>query len=346
MENNQQEIEVADAINPNVQLSMIQKVRIAKWEAIKKQIDLMSNDPEKIFNTFNFKVQQIDGVELSGSGYKKIFCWRGKEYKRPELVAKAYYESMGYSVTWSEGVAWGIIINSLIALLCIKMGKYFRAKDTRSQELEWALSAAKHKQFQFEIHDCFGPPLYIERAYARVEQSYEERIEKLQGKNGKYEFHLRTLINYIYDLDNTSFDKFLETLKLETDLDINALKARLIDAVKELSMEKNLEALEIYYPEVGAQVFNEYRDKYNLTEWTIKFAKEALARLNWENLYNNFLERNGRYAARFDLTVIDFETDAIKFVEVKVDDKLTEFQLQDVIDAVQYQIPIELAIIK
>lgn len=342
-----------DEIADNMQGMLVDKTisqafqkTIDDWLEIKKQIDEIPNNPEKIFEKFNLPAINIGNVKCQGSGFKKTYEWNGKQYKRPELVAKAFYEEKGYLVSWSEGVGWGIVIKSLLALLSLSMGRFFEVVDTREQELVWARSAAEHLEFNFKIHELHGPPLFYEKALKRVEDNYRERIARLKGENNTYEYKMREIIIAIHNNDDVMLRKHLNNYKLQTTLDINLLRVKLAESVEEISNEKNLELIENFYPEIGQIIFNEYRDKYNLTEWTIKFAKDILAKLDWKIIYSKYLDACGHYEVRFDLTVIDADRNDIKFVEVKVNDKFTEFQRQDLVYALQYNLPIELAIIE
>lgn len=320
--------------------------RIKKSEEIKLKISGLPNNPEKIFQELNLPVVVIDGVQIEGVGFKRTFTWNGKQYKRPELVAKAFYEAKGYQVTWSEGVAWGIALKGLMSMLSIKFSKYFEVKDLRSAEIEVAVSVAANKQELFEIHELHGPSLYIEVAKKNVEDRYRDSVARLNGENGLVETRIRSIAQAVYDGDEFSLKKHLDAFKLTTDFNINELKEKLQQVIQEIHLEKDVVSVEMYLPTVGDKLFNEHTDKRNLNEWSIKFAGDVLRNMSWKKLYDRMFESNGGYETRFDLTAVNYSEDEVKFVEVKLDDKFTEWQMLDLINSVQYDLPIELAVIK
>ena len=209
-----------------------------------------------------------------------------------------------------------------------------------------AISVAKMEQEMFEIHKLFGPPLHLERAIRNVEGRHNEKMNNLRGVDGKYDVGIRSILQKIYDQDEFELEKSLDVHKLVTNYDIVQLRNKLVEEMEEISNSKDVSAICMYFPKVGDVIFNEYRDKYNLNEWSIKFAKDILENMSLLGIYKRIFEANGSYEAGFDLTAVNYEKNEVKFIEVKVDDKFTEWQINDLINAVYYNIPVELLTIR
>lgn len=314
---------------------------------IENKINSLPNNPEKIFKEFNYPVQIIDNVRFEGSGFKRKYYWNNREFKRPELVAKAFYEAQGYHVSWSEGVAWNIVIKSLMSILTLRMGQYFKFafSDTRESALEFAISSSKMHQHHFDFLGIHGPSLIVERAIDGVNNRFDKRMEKLAGDDGEFFDELRHIILSIYDNDQIDFSQWTRFHRISSDFDIAELRVKLLEQVEELSSSKEISVLRQYFPKIGDKISNEYRDKNNLNEWTIKFAEEALANIDWRKIYIKNLEAHGEYATRFDLTLVNYETSEVRFVEVKVDDSFTFWQKLDLTASIHHRLPVELAVI-
>ena len=338
--------ELKDSTFKRDDLSEIEEKRIEDGYAIHQLLESMPNVPEKIFEKFDLSIITIDNVLIEGSGFKRVFTWNGKTYKRPELVAKAYYEQQGYMVTWSEGVAWGIVIKALEKIFCVEFGKYFNLIDDRDQQLEKLFGMISRKRFHpDQFSDKEGDDKYKKIAEKQVNDEYTKRFNKINGIEGQCELRLLDIAQSIFDKDEVAFNKFIKMSKLECKNSFKELNELMNDLIINLQKNIKIECLEIYFPKVGDIIFNAERDKYNLNEWSIQFAKDLLLKLSWVDVYNKHFASCRNFITRFDLTLIGVDTNEVKFVEVKVDDSFTMFQKMDLVNSIQYNINIELAVI-
>jgi hypothetical protein len=98
----------AEQIERHMTPHQIQQRR--KLLSIDSIIESTPNNPLKLCENLGIPVTVIEVDDVVGKGYSKSYLYNDKEFKKPEQVAKAYYEKLGYKATWSEGFAYKIII--------------------------------------------------------------------------------------------------------------------------------------------------------------------------------------------------------------------------------------------
>jgi hypothetical protein len=310
-----------------------------KYSALKERVEALPNNPEKIYREFGLTVTKITGVEVSGAGYNRSFAFKGGGYKRPELVAKAFYESLGYVVTWSEGFALQVIVESLLSEAA------YRIKDR----------LALHR-FYAEFDDVAIPDENDEdidwdlpQIMAKLAREERELISKIREDvtplcSVLYE-PLRSLL---YEDDELLLSRFAIPEEsnglIFFDEDVKFLRNIFKQSLICVANDMPVDSLARWFPDVSSMSADHYQRKRNLNEWTLLFVKETLSKIKWLPIAEAVIQGRGYFSNSSDLTL--FSTDgSVRFVEVKYQDKLTRSQLDVFSMSLYRDYDLELAII-
>jgi hypothetical protein len=270
--------------------------------------------PEEVFNRYELPVRKINNIQQKINGRTKSFVFNEKEYKRVELVAKAYYESEGYTASWSEGFPIDLLEVAITAEVISKISKYFKISDEYMDEKsssypEWL----KHQQ----ILQNSDPKSYY------LLSSEISRI---------YDPYLKGVMNT--DLNGTATPKKEQTSSYQLLISENDLKTEIEKSIESVLTEKNYEKIEQSMEMHLEYEQNKYRNgilPQNVNTWSLDFAKVLLRRVGFDRRFCR-INNKSEFACRvFDLTLISNSNEII-FVEVKNKDKLTMFQNMSIAD--------------
>ncbi|WP_306554023.1 hypothetical protein [Acidovorax sp.] len=315
------------------------QIEISKaFDKIKDELESLPNHPEKIFKNYGLTVHQIQVDEISGSGYKTSFSYLGKKYSRPELVAKAFYESQGFKVSWSEGVAWDLAIRCLLDALTNDCPKHLKL-------VEGKLSNNKN------ISNQSSSP------------EYAELMQNLLASKARYENDIAssgtisrsTLLQYIESALRVDSDELEELHKIKTnrasDYDVilstplNEFRIEARNIVHKLANTQDRASIISRLPTPPAEKKSHFSGDRNLNEWSILFARELLESMDWSKLLDLYFDKGLYILNPFDLTVVDTTNSEVKFVEVKFKDKFTANQFDYLAGAIASKINVELVVV-
>lgn len=310
-----------------------------KIDALKSDMASLSNNPEKIFEKYGLTINRILADEISGSGYKTNFSYLGNIYPRPELVAKAFYESQGFKVSWSEGVAWELAIQRLLDELTEHCPKYLKVIEG---------------DFIRKINSSADPS----------SPEYRDLMQNLLESKKRHESDIEssgiisrsTLLRYISAAmdDNKDELKELHEIKCNHSGDYTIILSEPLEdfrediknAISSLCSTKDKAGIISKLPKPPTERKSNFSADRNLNEWSILFAKELLESLDWAKLLNTYFQKSYYILNPFDLTVVNTTTSEVKFVEVKFKDKFTSKQIDYLAGAIACGIPVELFVIR
>lgn len=320
-----------------------------RLETISKRLEAMPNNPVKIFNEFGLPIVEIDGVTKAGKGYRTTYLFNDKEYKRPELVAKAYYEMQGAKVTWSEGVAWEIASRALVYEIVARCGGMFASTLNELYTKDEAAQDLYIKQIRFEGNNHHGPLMDVETLVKVHEINASKSRLGLRGEpkgfnpsvlrhvNNALRYGPRSVAAHMNNEVGTSGIQFVSTPEVFCE----EVQSALNDVANSCSVDE----LAKYFPRLGDRLSNDFRDKYNLTEWTLLFARELLDSFDRRQMVDIFSKCHS-VSCSLDLTVVDLANQSVKFSEVKVEDKFTDWQLQKLPNWIAAGLNLELCVIR
>lgn len=311
-----------------------QILRRRKLLSIDSIIESTPNNPLKLCENLKIPVTIIEVDDVIGKGHSKSYLYNSKEFKKPELVAKAYYETLGYKATWSEGFAYQIIIESILSEVASRVKNNF--------------TAASYPTPIPIIHT--GDTSVVSK---NAMHEYKVALRKSELKNDLAAGGLRAykalkdafgilLINDLATRENKL--KNLTNIKIISNPE--SVRDILIETIKEVAREKPVENISRWFPILTDIADDDFNTKKNLTEWTLKFAEEILIEFDWAIFSEMILRSEGDSNCCFDLTLFHLLDKKIKFVEVKFEDKFTQAQLTDIILNMLNDVDIEVAIIR
>lgn len=270
--------------------------------------------PEEVFNRYQLPVRKVNNIQQKTTGRTKSFIFKDKEYKRVELVAKAYYESEGYTASWSEGFPIDLLEVAITAEVISKISKYYKISDEYMDEKsvlypEWLKSQ--------EILQNSDPKSYYLL-------SSEIRCV--------YEPYLRGAGNT--DLNTTTTPRKERAPTYQLLISEDELKLEIEKSIELMLVEKDYERIEKSMEMHLEYVQHKYRNgilPQNVNTWSLDFAKVLLKRVGFDRRFCS-INKKREFACRgFDLTLISSSNEII-FAEVKNKDKLTMFQIMSIAD--------------
>ncbi len=264
--------------------------------------------PEQVFNRYELPVRKINNIKQKINGRTKSFVFNEKEYKRVELAAKAYYESEGYTASWSEGFPIDLLEVAITAEVISKISKYYKISDEYLDEKSLVESGLLKYQ---QILQNSDPKSYylLSSEIRRVYEPY------LSGAGNASLNATATLIKE----PTSSFQLLISE---------NELKVEIEKSIELVLAEKNYEKIEQSMEMHLEYVQNKYsngRLPQNVNIWSLDFAKVLLRRVGFDRRFCRINTKNEFACRVFDLTLISNSNEII-FVEVKNKDKLTMFQ--------------------
>ncbi|MBP6152540.1 MAG: hypothetical protein KA413_03660 [Candidatus Methylopumilus sp.] len=277
-------------------------------ELIGDKYDL-TGTPEMVFNRYELPIRKIHNIEQRINGKSKSFILDGKEYKRVELLAKANYESLGYTASWSEGFAIDLLEAAITAEVVSKVSKYFKISD----------------EYMDEKSANYPKMLEMQRS---LENSSHSSYYQLQSEiQYLYQPHLRGPGNT--SLNEGSSHKKERAPFIELLISEDELKVKIEESLESVLYEKNISRIESAMEIHFEYVKNSYRNgnlPQNVNEWSLEFAKVILQKIGVDSRFCNINKKRQFVCRGFDLTLIDNSNKEIIFAEVKNKDKFTVFQ--------------------
>lgn len=286
------------------------KNRVQQYDEILRKIDSLSKDPQEVFSSFGLPVDIVTIDSIEGEGRSKSLVFRGKSYKRPELIARDFYAKDSRKVTWTEGLVVQLLVSA------------FRL------------------EIAFNLRDRFGIHPNSKKVIADFYDKGEERDSRLGLLHTKLlalhqgnEEEIREIEQVIHmafgwhDEDeewrSSKRKKFICLAKRDE------MKREIIATFDRLVEERNIGKVSSWLP---AYKVNENPSRglhFFQNEWTLSFCNDVLENFDWQRLKENFLKMQLTSQTDFDLTIFDFASGEIIFREVKFTDTLTDFQKSD-----------------
>lgn len=301
------------------------------WHRLDDYIDKAPKNPVKLFNALSLPIDEIYVDSVDGGGFKRTFERGGKKFSRPELVAKDFYESQGYKVTWSEGVAFSMALGAISAELANRVMQHFYVvprkiysdDEIRDMQLRGVASIdniIKNNDFEKERPARFssggrGASSVLAELFVALIKNDESRIEYYtNGANG-----------------------------LGVNCSVESLMQSFQDELRNVVLNSSADDLTRWLSDPGEYKNLEYKEKWKYSNWSIEFAKDLLKNFNRESIYEHIKKMGGFSSVWFDLSLFNYATGAIKFVEVKLDDRFTDLQIMDLKSCLFNEIDIGLA---
>lgn len=267
-----------------------------------------SGKPEEVFLRYCLPIKTIKNITQKVNGRSKSFIFQDKEFKRVELVAKAYYENLGYLVSWSEGFAIDLLEAALTAEVVSKVSKYFKISDTYLRE----------SSYQYE--DLLKTQKLLETSDPNSYYTLKSSIRAL------YNPSLIDANLIKYPDSQSSNDKkpaFIELLISEEEI-----KHKIQEAIDLVIAEKNIERIEnsmLMHLKYMQELYSNGILPQNMNIWSLEFTKVIFSRVGFDKRFININTQRNFICRGFDLTLID-ENNELTFVEVKNKDKFTLHQ--------------------
>lgn len=302
--------------------------------SIQSTIESTPNNPLKLCEKLGIPVTIIEVDDVIGKGHSKSYIYNNNEFKKPELVAKNYYEKLGYKVTWSEGFVYQIIIEYILSEVASRIKNYFKAAyyPTPNPIIHTSEISVEYRNVAIEYKNALRKSLFADDLAAGGLRAYKV---------------LKHVIGILLTNDITTRENRLKQLnEILIISEPESVRNILIKSIHAVANEKPIDNINKWFPLLTDIADDDFHTKKNLTEWTIKFAEEILIESDWTIFSEMILRGEGYSNCCFDLTLFHLPDKKIKFVEVKFEDKFTPSQLTDICLNMLDGIDIELAVIK
>lgn len=316
--------------------------------------------PEITFQELGFPITYVEGITIEGKGRDRKLKFRDKTLFSPEIVATVYFEELGHKANWSEGLALSIVISAIKRYLTEPLFKHLKYIGIKPEKVEEAqqryVELKKIVVENYTSRHGNAEGLNFEQIYAKsIEESppriaHDNIITRLDRQDQLEKDWIEQQRDLLFSLNH-----LLNQDRDEIDLRVNSSHstawASNVDALlndfngrtETLKRDKSIILDLLKLPEKDGDKTNP-RNKF-INDWTLNFSKTIIDECD----INYLLDLSARYSEihpRWDLAVIDKDSKKIRFVEVKMHDKFTEFQvrrlMQEVLDGEQ----IELCVIK
>lgn len=322
---------------------------------IKKIVESLGNNPEKIFRHLNLPIHYINDVKSFGKGrLGRKLIYLNREVYSPEIVAVIHLEEQGVAANWSEGLALEIVFDAIKKVISDFATSMFECGDTKQILINQATERQKSKI------DCYMTDIpeltsmEYEDAYALLQArglvSSDSPLSQLEKSisNEKVIFSEKGILGCI----SLSFLVLYPPEQLDWRLSLSpSLKALLPSAEIQkkvhdfiVSIGSNSELIKsaIVLPEKNNDK-TDPRNKFK-TDWTLNFAKKIIEECDLMYLA---VELSGYTSQlpRWDLTAIDLISRKLRYIEVKVEDNFTQWQLNRMPSDLESGCQIELIIV-
>lgn len=270
----------------------------------------------------------VEGVRSKKVGRFTEFEYEGKQYKRVELVAKAFYEKQGLEVSWSEGAAYALASAAINSAITRRISSSFEV----SSKTAYIGGDAKSGIELLGLDD--------------LAIAYEENLQEFRKLSyGTYRLacealHRLNTRSFVPSLSSEYMDESTLHEKLGTAPFIKVLETTesIVAKANEIltSLGENLEPQELlehmnehiaHQNKRKARVQNTQYSNFN--EWSAAFGLRLIEILGPQHFHNGFaglIDGGTVNMANFDLTIVDPQRKVIRFAEVKNSDGLTPFQ--------------------
>lgn len=292
-----------------------------------KMVELAKH-PRKFCDHFEIPYVEVKGIAAVGAGRSVSFEYLGKQHKRVELVAKAFYETQGYEVSWSEGVSIILAraaINGAIGRrladsfeLCSFDECHPQLQDEFSAELfgdraarSYELQKAEFEKKSTETYQMIRGVLYNNAASIRRDEERSEKQKILDEVN-----KTSSIIRMVQD--PADFDKKINSVWEEI---------KIAPPLEEFA-EHIDNAIAAHNARYSAANLKYQTINYN--EWVAKYSMRLIEVMGVESIKKQPFETeidSETMMKSFDLTLLDPLNKTLKFAEVKNNDGFTAMQV-------------------
>lgn len=296
-------------------------------ESVYSIVKSAPNNPEKIFQLLNLPVTYIDDVELLKNGSNRVFKYMGKDLFTPEIIAVVHYENQGHIASWNEGLAFSMVRDAFERTLTHNLFDQLEYVGIRkeallvspSYDLDANRAITRAEQLLTLGND------YLERHKPKledIERSHQDEKVTLENKEN-FPIGVERLLN-----KQVEWVRFLldTQVSIKCKCEPEALIALFMQNIDKARADKNHLLNALCLP-------NKTEDKTDphqkfINKWTMKFANQIIEECDIDYLLHE-LFRFSRISPRWDLTVIDGITKKLRYIEVKMHDNFTQYQLNE-----------------
>jgi hypothetical protein len=285
------------------------------------------NNPEQIFLLLDLPITYIDDVELVKNGRNRVFTYKGRDLFSPEIVAVVHYESQGHIASWNEGLAFSMVRDAFRRTLTCNLFDQLEYVGVKKDALLASPSYDTNENRAITRAEQLltKDKNYLERQKPKqesIEHSHLSEKETLEKKDnfpiGMQQFLSKQIEWIRFNLD--------AQVSIACKCEPEELIALFMKNVDETRANKSHLLNELRLPNKTGDKTDPQQKFVN--EWTMKFAKQVVNECDFDYLLHE-LFRFSRLSPRWDLTVIDGTSKKLRYVEVKMSDNFTDFQLNE-----------------
>ncbi len=296
-------------------------------ESIYSIIKSAPNNPEKIFQLLDLPVTYIDDVELLKNGNNRVFKYKGKDLFSPEIIAVVHYESQGHIASWNEGLAFSMVRDAFEQALTRNLFDQLQYVGIKKEALlvSPCFNTNENRIITRAEQLLTLDSDYLERRKPKLEHvELMHQLEKtnLENREG-FPIGIDTLLNKQVEWVRYAIDG---TVSIECKCEPEELISLFTQNLKNARADKSHLINALCLP-------NKTEDKTDphqkfINKWTMKFATQIIEECDIDYLLHE-LFRFSRISPRWDLTVIDGITKKLRYIEVKMHDNFTQYQLNE-----------------
>lgn len=297
---------------------------MADQSTLRSIIESLPNNPEKIFESLDLPITYIDDVKLEKNGKNRVFKYENKDLFSPEIVAVVFYENQGHIASWNEGLALSMVQDALERLLTSNLFdqlEYIGIKKEAfliSPKYDITLDRAITRNEQLASSPATDSSIIemnsdsIERSHLREKSIIEKRthfpisVHRLLHKQSEWvKFLIDRMVSVTCKCDaNELIEIFHQNIA-----DLKRNKTKLIEAIK--------------LPE-KTNDHTDHQQKF-INKWTLKFTHQMADICDLDYLLEEAF-RYSPFSNRWDVMLIDKNTNKIRYIEIKMDDNFTPVQ--------------------
>lgn len=311
-----------------------------------QDIENYTGTPENLFHSIGLAIDIIEGVSIAGAGRVRKLSYAGKEHWCPEVLARAFYEELGYISSWSEGLALQMVFDAIEELLKLKLLSHLRTGDIKQELLETAQNREKKSNETWQKLVDLNP----ERAKngepsINLVKKLREKASKEQ-REGISPIDLSAIVYLLRENSLERAQEYIDSLPtIRSNLNIEELAQSFKSQVSTISESNDKNIIKKHINKLTPNDNKSDRTNFFRTDYTYEFALEIVEFCTPSILMHEYLASSG-LACRFDLTLINKDTRKFRYIEVKLDDGLTKAQLRDMPNYVKNNLDIGLCVLK